>query len=552
MRRSIISILPFILGIACGGSSSNMADSGMADSGVDSGVADSGVDSMLPSACVRDAPAPGGITVNTDTPRFVFVDDFPSTSLGNARTLRVFLPASYDSAQDASYPVIYMHDGQNLFDPATAAFGREWQVDETIDQLVEQGLISEVIVVGIDNTPDRINELTPTEDPDFSGPGGEKGGKGPLYGKFLIEEVKPYVDSHYRTLCGAEHTAVMGSSLGGLISVDIGWRYPDVFGKVGALSPSFWWNDQDTLARLEQASESAAPATRFWIDSGLAEENDDRDGDRLIDVVDDSRDVRDRLIALGHGFGAAAGATLGGLEVPDGAHDEDSWAARFDSVLLYLFATGSEPALTGVDVTTYGDQLALTGPTRDRVLQLGVTATYENGLRMTVPNADVELVVADTGIADVNAGGVISGVAAGATTVRASLGGRTSDDVSFEVVDAFSPTVRVTFNVAVPEDTPADKIVTLAGNLNNWQPSVDSFPLVRVDATHWSAAFDLPRGDALQFKLTLQPSLAGDAWSYVEKGAACEEIANRQLTADADKTYEATVLNWRNVAPCGN
>jgi hypothetical protein len=282
----------------------------------------------------------------------------------------------------------------------------------------------------------------------------------------------------------------------------------------------------------------------------VAEENDDRDGDRLVDVVDDSRDVRDRLLALGHGFGTAAGATLGGLEVPDGGHNEDSWAARLDSVLLYLFATG-EPALASVAVATYGNQLALTGLDRDRVLQLGVTATHENGLRMTVPNADVELVVADTGIAEVNARGVISPVAAGTTTVRASHGGTTSDDVAFEVVDAFSPTVRVTFNVAVPEDTPPDKTVTLAGNLNDWQPSIDSFPLQKVDATHWSAAFDLPRGDAVQFKLTLQPQ-ADDPWYNVEKGASCEEIANRQLTADAEKTYEATVLAWRNVAPCGN
>lgn len=523
------------LAIGCGGSSSNNP----VDSGVDS--------APPPPSCVRDAAAPSGIVVNTDTPRFVFVEELPSTNLGNARTLRIYLPASYDSAQDSSYPIIYMHDGQNLYDDATAAFGREWQVDETVDALADQGLIPEVIVVGIDNTPDRINELTPTEDADFVGPSGEKGGKGPLYGKFLTEEVKPYIDSNYRTLCEPGSTAVIGASLGGLISFDLGWRYPTLFGRVGAMSSSFWWNDQDTLARLVQADQSAAPATRFWIDSGLIEENDDRDGDGLIDVVDDSRDVRDRLLALGHDFGT----TLGGLEAPDGGHNEDSWAARFDSVLLYLLGTDDAPAITGVELATYGSQMALNGPMSDRVLHVGVTAIHDNGLRMTVPNTDVDFTVASTNIAAVNASGVIYPAAVGTTTVQASYGGKDSAQVPIEVVDAFDPNVPITFDVTVPASTPADLTVTVAGNLNNWTPSIDSYALQKSDATHFSATFDIPRGDTLQFKFTLQPQ-DSDPWFNVEKGASCEEIGNRQITADVGQTYTATVANWRNVAPCGN
>jgi hypothetical protein len=253
------------------------------------------------------------------------------------------------------------------------------------------------------------------------------------------------------------------------------------------------------------------------------------------------------LLALGHTFGA----TLGGLEAPDGGHNEDSWAVRLDSVLLYLLGGDDAPALTAVELATYGTQLALTGTMSDRVLHLGVTAAYDNGLRMTVPNADVDFTVANTNIAAVNAGGVIYSAAVGITTVQASHGGQSSAQMPIEVVNAFDQTAPVTFNVTVPAGTPADKTVTLAGNLNDWTPSIASYPLQQVDATHWSATFALRRGDTVQFKFTLQPQ-AADPWYSVEKGADCEELGNRQLTADAAQTYEATVANWRNVATCGN
>lgn len=541
--------LPLIASLAlswagCGGSSGNRPDSGIDAS---AGTMDSGIDGSAQPACVRDRAAPDGIAIDTSDPRLVIISGLPSTKLGNTRKIRVFLPESYATSGQRAYPVLYMHDGQNLFDAATASFGHEWQVDETVDRLVAEDRIPEVMVVGIDSTADRINEYTPTEDPDFTGPGGEKGGKGPLYEAFVVEELKPYIDSHYRTLCGPDATGIIGSSLGGLISFDMGWRYPEVFGLVGVVSPSFWWNDSDTLARLQQTSQSAAPESKFWLDSGTFEEEDDRDEDGLIDVVDDVRDVRDRLMALGHTFGT----TLGGMEAIGGFHNEQSWAARFDEVLLYLLGKDTQPALSAVALTLSKDRLALEGPAPQQVAHAHVLATYESGLAMTVPNPLASFVVASTEIATIDAAGAIHPVAAGTTTVSATYGQVTSPATSFEVIDAFPTIARITFDVTVPADTPAGKTVTLAGTLNNWQPDLSSFALQQVDATHWTGTFEFPYQTSMQFKLTLQPQ-TGDAWYMVEKGASCEELGNRFEVADSDKTHQATVQNWRNVAPCGN
>jgi predicted alpha/beta superfamily hydrolase len=501
--------------------------------------------SAPPPACVRDRAAPAGITVSAPSPRFTVIEGFPSLHLGNTRALRVRLPAGYAGGA-ASYPVLYMHDGQNLFDGADASFGREWQVDETTDRLVAEGRIPEVIVVGIDSTPARIDEYTPTEAEGFTGPNGERGGKGPLYTRFLVEEVKPYIDSHYRTRCGPESSAVLGSSLGGLISLDIGWRHPEVFGRVGALSPSFWWNQRDTLARLQQAGESAMPRSRVWIDAGTREENDDRDDDGLIDMVDDAREVRDRLLALGHGFGD----TLGGLEVKDALHDEASWAERFGDLLIFLFGS-QEPAIVALAVVPFGDRLALQGPARRQVLHTTVIATYDSGMRMTVPGSLVAFELADPALATVDASGAIHGIATGTTTVQATYGGLRAPPVSFEVVDEVPETVTITFEVTVPAGTPAGRTVTLAGTMNGWQPSLDSYALQKVDDTLWTGAFAFPYEDGLVFKPTLQPQ-DGDPWHMVEKDADCEETAGHALVAGSDRTHPVTVHNWRNVPPCGD
>ncbi len=148
-----------------------------------------------------------------------------------ARTLRIYLPPGY-SKSNQRYPVMYMHDAQNLFDASTA-FSEEWGVDEIMDSLITSGMPAS-IVVGIDNSADRVNEYNPYDHDKYGK------GLGKLYIKWLIDSIKPFIDSAYRTMPGKNNCVIAGSSLGGLISFWASVYYPDIFGKAGIFSPSFW------------------------------------------------------------------------------------------------------------------------------------------------------------------------------------------------------------------------------------------------------------------------------------------------------------------------
>ena len=243
--------------------------------------------------------------------KLVIVDKFASPQLHNSRSLRIFLPASYSENSTKCYPVLYMQDGQNLFDAKTSPYGVAWNLGATINRLVATGAMDEVIVVGIDNTPDRIPEYTPCCDLQYGG------GKVEAYGAFVTETLKPFIDTHYRTLPDKEHTAIMGSSLGALASVAIVQRYPNLFSKAGAMSGSFWWNDKAMIAKLPPRV-----AVRFYLDTGTKD-----------DGLAETTLMRDALVKQGYAvnrdllFHTADGAT----------HDEASWGARVDKPLVWFF-----------------------------------------------------------------------------------------------------------------------------------------------------------------------------------------------------------------------
>jgi predicted alpha/beta superfamily hydrolase len=247
--------------------------------------------------------------------KVTIVKDVASPQLGNKRALRIYLPPSYNENAAKRYPVLYMHDGQNLFDAKTASYGVEWGVDETINRLVATGAMDEVIVVGIDNTPDRIPEYTPCCDPKYGG------GKLKAYDAFIVETVKPYVDRTYRTLPGKDTTAIMGSSLGGLASVLIAQRHPDIFSKAGGVSSSFWWNGGTTIATLPERV-----PVKFYIDAGTRD-----------DGLDDTAKMRDAMLAKGW----RDGDDLMFYKAEGGRHNEASWAARVDKPLTWFFPWGS-------------------------------------------------------------------------------------------------------------------------------------------------------------------------------------------------------------------
>ena len=246
--------------------------------------------------------------------RLLIVDGFASPQLGNSRKLRIYLPASYDENKAKRYPVLYMHDAQNLFDAKTAAYGVEWGIDETVNRLVATGLMDEIIVVGVDNTPDRIPEYTPCCDPKYGG------GKLDAYQAFLVDTVKPYVDKAFRTLPGKQDTAIMGSSLGGIASVTIAQHRPDVFSKAGGVSSSFWWNKQAMVATLP-----AKVPVKFYLDAGTSN-----------DGLEDTKLMRDALVKQGY----RQDADLFFYTDAGGGHNEKSWAARVEKPLTWFFPWG--------------------------------------------------------------------------------------------------------------------------------------------------------------------------------------------------------------------
>lgn len=245
---------------------------------------------------------------------------FPSENLA-PRDVQVYLPPGYERETSRHYPVLYMHDGQNVFD--AASMGKEWQVDETAEALIRAGRIEPRIVVAVSNTEARRDEYTPTsverKQPD--GVISKVGGKAHLYGRFLIEELKPFIDRTYRTRGDAASTSLGGASLGGLVSVWLALEHPRVFGNALAVSPAVGWDDSVLLNEIE--SLPRVVPVRIWVDIGLREGEEAVTGARLL------RDALEKK-------GWRRGFDLEYLEQEDGQHDEISWGSRLEGMLTFL------------------------------------------------------------------------------------------------------------------------------------------------------------------------------------------------------------------------
>lgn len=248
---------------------------------------------------------------------------FESRILGNRRDVLVFLPPGYRRATTRRFPVLYMHDGQNLFDAATAFGGVEWGADETAHRLIQQKLMAPVIIVAVANTGgDRIHEYVPTRGRIEEGK--RKRSKGLLrkYGRFLAEELKPFIDSHYRTMPDADSTGLAGSSLGGLATMVLGLWFPNVFRRLAVMSPSIWWDDCVLLKMIEELDEEAKPPLKIWLDTGTNEPGWER-----------ARLLRDGLLEKGWRLYD----DLQYFEDDGAAHTEAAWAYRLDSALRFLY-----------------------------------------------------------------------------------------------------------------------------------------------------------------------------------------------------------------------
>lgn len=258
------------------------------------------------------ADAGGGSTSTAASNVKIISTDFDMPQLNRQRKIWIYFPPDYETS-GIRYQVLYMHDGQNLFDVLTS-FSGEWEVDETLNSLAGQGK-RVPIVVGIDNGGvDRIGEYTPWPNPEYGGGDGDK------YMQFIIETLKPYIDEHYRTLTDRENTGIIGSSLGGLISHYGALKYQETFSKAGLFSPSYWFSDSiwtfthDTGKHLNM---------RFFQLCGTNESES---------MVGEMQRMNDSLVSIGFGQENIFNKIVAG-----GQHNEKLWREAFGEAYLWLF-----------------------------------------------------------------------------------------------------------------------------------------------------------------------------------------------------------------------
>ena len=253
----------------------------------------------------------GGSTSTAAENVKIMSKDFFMPQLNRSRRIWIYFPPAYETS-GINYPVLYMHDGQNLFDDNTS-FSGEWKVDETLNTLAAQGK-RVPIVIGIDNGSERIAEYTPWTNPQYGGGDGDK------YMQFIVETLKPYVDQHYRTLPDRENTGIMGSSLGGLISHYGALKYQSTFSKAGLFSPSYWFSDNVWSFTHDMGKKQEM---KFYQLCGTAES---------ASMVSEMKRMNDSLVKIGF-----AQNQIFNKVIPDGQHNEKLWREAFGEAYLWLF-----------------------------------------------------------------------------------------------------------------------------------------------------------------------------------------------------------------------
>ncbi|OIQ37941.1 MAG: hypothetical protein BM563_07200 [Bacteroidetes bacterium MedPE-SWsnd-G1] len=251
---------------------------------------------------------------------FVLSDNFEIPQLNRTRRIWMYLPPNYETSSEP-FPVVYMHDGQNIFDSSTSYSG-EWSVDETLNKLYsEQGL--KLIVVSVDNGQSlRLDEYSPWKNEKYGG------GEGDAYLEFIVETLKPYIDQHFNTMPDKSNTAIIGSSMGGLISHYAGVKYADIFGKVGVFSPAFWFAPEINEYTKTHGN---IQDSRFYFLAG-GKEGGNVVFEEINQTVKNMNTVQDIMVNAGFPL-----ENITSKVVPDGKHNEELWRNNFKEAIVWLF-----------------------------------------------------------------------------------------------------------------------------------------------------------------------------------------------------------------------
>ncbi len=435
-------------------------------------------------------------------------DQFRSGNLLITPRVIIYLPEDYDRSRER-YPVLYAHDGQNLFTNATS-FAGEWMLDENIEALQAAGLLDGIIVVGIYNTPNRITDYTPTfiSNEDVN----NEGGGLTNYARFIVENLKPYIDANFRTLPDREHTGVMGSSLGGLASFYLLGMYPEVFSRAGVISPSFWWDN--VRVTNDMRSFDFPPDVKIYIDGGWIEEADESS------MVDYMRLVYERLVAMG----LKDIDNIYYYEDPMGHHNEADWARRGKMPLLYLFGK--------FDQTVTGGRLSVAPPLIGvgDVSKVFATVRFTNAMLYTRFMGDFSV---NNGNASIDRYGELRGLKSGETVVSLSVAGMTLTQ-AVTITAHTRELAELTFSVhtQVPMTGLTLRIVKESGHATNV-----NVPLRQVSPTNAQAVLIRKTGTSVVYQV------------FDSAGRAAHNPAGAEIRVttqfNRDKVIDITAADFR-------
>lgn len=288
------------------------------------------------------------------------IDSFYSKIMNNKRKIRIYLPPSYSKKVNQYYPVLYVHDGQNIFNAAESFSGTSWKLHQTAENLINKNLIKEIIIVAVDNMEEeRLNEYAHQD-------GFYKGKKikarAAKYQNFFIEELMPFIEKRYRVKRDAANTALMGSSLGGLVTLNIGLKRADIFSKLAVMSPSLWWGSNKALAKFK-AFNYQNLNSQLWLDIGEAEAGFAAFTEELLSELKKIKNNYPIKIIY--------------YQAPDAVHNERAWAKRVHCPLIYFF--GKKGQIKNIKLKGKGI-ISLNSSPKNR---LNPIINYKNSFKMT-------------------------------------------------------------------------------------------------------------------------------------------------------------------------
>lgn len=264
------------------------------------------------------------------------IENFIMPELNRKRTIRIYLPPEYEESKER-YPVLYMHDGQNLFDACTAAFGVSWEASGTVDRLYNEENFKGVIIVGVDNGGEvRCSEYSPWDNEEVKKllwrlkDSPYVGGEGFQYTDFLVNTLKPFIDKNYRTLSDRENTAISGSSMGGFISLAGGLKYQEVFSKIAAFSSAIWFSEDELIKFIETTGK--LKDMKIYMDIGTNETSNSELNEFPDIYVNGNKRTYETLRKIGFRDDEVK------FVIDEGAiHNEVEWARRFPAMLMWIF-----------------------------------------------------------------------------------------------------------------------------------------------------------------------------------------------------------------------